>query len=109
VRENTDPDDILLIYGLGQDPSIPYYSQHRALMNPWGLPLENPKMQKAIELLGKDNIHALLACDVKDPDFLAAKIRYFDLDPKPIWLCRDIVMFIRKDRKPIDADISSKS
>jgi hypothetical protein len=96
IRENTDPDGVLLIYGEDWDPTIPYYSQRRALMDRWEMSLEDPRMKKAVELLGKEQIQAILVFKRLDPGFLDDKVRFFDLDPQNVHLLPGALLFTRK-------------
>lgn len=83
IRENTSPNDVLLIYGLDWDSTFPYYSQRRALMDRWYLPLDSPRMEKALATLGEDPIGGMLLSGRIDPGFILQRIKFFHLDPTP--------------------------
>jgi hypothetical protein len=84
IKEHTKESDVLLVYGLNDDPSIPYYSGRRALMDPWGLPLNDPKMEKALANLKDDPIGAMLTFGFQNRDFIKERVGRFKLNPIPL-------------------------
>ena len=84
IRDTTKENDVLLIYGYDWDSTIPYYSQRRSLMDKWDMSLKDPKMVRALEVLGGDKIKAMLILGDRPADFIKEKVDYFRLDPKPL-------------------------
>jgi hypothetical protein len=78
LREVVNPNEVLLIYGEDWDSATPYHAQRRALMNRSNWPLSHPKLQRSIELTGKERIVALLKSS-PDPELNA----FFGFSPTP--------------------------
>jgi hypothetical protein len=84
VKENTNENEILLIYGFDWNPAIPYYAQRRTIMDRENLALNSPKMLKAIENLGNDKITAMFIQGKRDSNFINERVARFNLNPIPI-------------------------
>ena len=98
IMDHTGEQDVLLVYKDDLDPSIPYYSHRRALMDEWNLPLADPKMKRALECLGGDKIKAMVVCGEKSNGFIHERIVHFHLNPVPI-MVQGVRMFF-SDESP---------
>jgi glycosyltransferase involved in cell wall biosynthesis len=55
-------DEVLLIYGVGYEPIIPYYSERKAIMPLGTPPPDSPSMMQAIKNTGRDKITSMTIC-----------------------------------------------
>jgi glycosyltransferase involved in cell wall biosynthesis len=62
VKTLTEEDEVILIYGFDWAPIIPYYSERKAIMPDGLLPLDSPRMKKAIKNTGRNKITAMALC-----------------------------------------------
>lgn len=63
VKAHTAAQDVILIYGMSWNPTIPYYSERRAIMDTLYRPLDSPEMAQAIAGLHPGHrITAAVAC-----------------------------------------------
>ncbi len=87
LKESGDAKSVLLIYGNDWDPTIPYYSEHKALMDRDALPLNNPKIQAALAQLKPDErISAMVVTGPlkQDSAFIQERVKRFGLEPNPV-------------------------
>ena len=71
IQENSNPDDVLMVYGLDWSPELPYSSHRRSIMVRHGGGPELPQLQRAVANLGKPqdrcggrlSLRANRACD----------------------------------------------
>jgi hypothetical protein len=97
IRNNTRENDVLLIYS-DTDPTIPYYSQRRALMDKRDLPLDSPLMSKALVNLDGLRIGAMVIQGPRDIGFIRERILRFRLNPQAIKIFDYLIFF--KDAEP---------
>ena len=63
LKPAVPPNDVLIIYGADWDPSIPYYSEHRAIMDRLYRSVESPQLENALDNLAKgQHVGAIVAC-----------------------------------------------
>ncbi|MBN1412795.1 MAG: hypothetical protein JW969_18255 [Spirochaetales bacterium] len=77
IRENTEKNDIILIYGNDWSPEIPYYAQRKAIMDRWNMGINDYRFKEAITALADDNVRAMLIPKDFEPEFVNEKIEYF--------------------------------
>ena len=96
TRQYTDPNGVLLCYGLDWDSSFPYYAQRRALML-----CENKYLnqEEAFRQTGESNIQALVLGPMKPMDklFIKSILDRFHLAPRPIVRLNNIKVYVRED------------
>ncbi|MDE2060470.1 MAG: hypothetical protein KGL31_05665 [candidate division NC10 bacterium] len=65
VKSHTQPDDLILVFGLDWSPEVPYYSERRALAWPEWMPrdMDAPAMTESLARLGHRRFGALVACN----------------------------------------------
>lgn len=102
VRSATRENDVVLIYGNDWDPTLPYASQRRAIMDKFNLPLSGTKMTRAIANAGKENIRAMIVPAGYGPDFIGERIRFFGFSPTPAYTEGGLLLFVcpAADRPP---------
>lgn len=83
VKETTKSDDTILIYGNDWNPSLPYYSERKAIMNRDNLPLTNEKIKQSIE--NSNKIGALIISGQYDKKFINDQIRYLNFNTVPVY------------------------
>jgi hypothetical protein len=73
--------EVVLIYGDDWSSGVPYGARRRALMDPWSLPLTDPKIALAIAATGREAITAMVICGdkVTDQQFVQERTEYFGL------------------------------
>lgn len=86
IKDHTSEKGVLLINGLDWDPTLPYYSERRALMDSADSPLQSPAFAKALENLGEDKITAMLVAGKMNEALIQERVSYFDFDPTPFYL-----------------------
>lgn len=62
VREITEPDDVVVIYGMDWSSAIPYYAQRRALMDRANRQFGDPIMRAALEKMQGYRVGAAVFC-----------------------------------------------
>ena len=62
LRDATQPDDVLLLYGLDYSSEAPYAAKRRAIMDWQNLGTGHPTIDRTIAALGNDRIGAMAAC-----------------------------------------------
>lgn len=87
VNSHTEENDVILIYGFDWNSELPYYSQRRALMDRWELPIESDKFQRALKALGDDKITAMVIGQSRQNDepFIQQRVTKFNLSPEPVF------------------------
>jgi Dolichyl-phosphate-mannose-protein mannosyltransferase len=63
IRQHTAADDVILIYGYDWSPPIPYYSGRKALMDPWNMPIDDPRFRSELKLLGGSKVGGMVICN----------------------------------------------
>lgn len=91
IREQTAPEDILVIYGWDWNPLIPYYAGRRAWMDRWEMALDDPKFIRSMATMEHDRVGAMLVRGRlrDDPLFVSQRARRFGLETRPVlrhWL-----------------------
>ncbi len=96
TRQYTDPNGVLLCYGLAWDSSFPYYAQRRALMM-WESGYLN--VEEAFRQTGESNIQALVLGTMypADEQSVKASLERFHLELTPIISQGGIKVYMRKD------------
>lgn len=89
ININSKNDDVILIYGFDWDPTIPYYSKRKAIMDRDTNELSSPKIQDSIEKIGFNKIKLILVAPnyATDDDFeniIVKNLNYFKLKDNPI-------------------------
>ena len=81
IQQYVPSGGVMLIYGLGIDPSFAYYAERKAVMV-GNLPVSNPAVAQSIELTGRDKIRALVIGpeNMQREDYLRQVARQFHLD-----------------------------
>jgi hypothetical protein len=81
IQKITGSNDVVLIYGDDWSSGIAYGARRRALMDPWNLPLSDPKISAAIAATGRKAITAMVICGDKarDQQFVHERTDYFGL------------------------------
>lgn len=103
IREHTNAADVIVMYGYDWNPTIPYYSRRRALMDRWHLALDDPKFLRAMKALEGESIGAMVLTGRHRDDeaFVSSRARYFGLDSRPAlrhWLGD---LYLRTQRAPL--------
>ncbi len=78
--------DVILVYGLDWDPTVPYYSERKAIMDRQALPLDDPKIKESLSLLSPDeHIAAMVIGPLAkvDQSFVDERVRRFHLQSTP--------------------------
>jgi hypothetical protein len=86
LAESTQPDEMLLGFGLSANPEVPYYARRRALMWPdWADPSpDGDDVEVALEGLQGQKVGALFSCPPGVPEATLARFRErAGLDPSP--------------------------
>ncbi|OGM14514.1 hypothetical protein A3A76_05945 [Candidatus Woesebacteria bacterium RIFCSPLOWO2_01_FULL_39_23] len=84
IERQTKVGGVILYYINDWNTQIPYYSKRKALMDRENLPLTDPKIQRSLELTGRENIAGVLSIN-KNRDFLKPRIDYFGLKSEPVY------------------------
>ncbi len=100
IQTYTDPQGILLIYGLDWSSVVPYYSQRRALMDRDDLPFTHVVFQRALKELGSETISAMVLSGNKryDRDFINDRIQNLALWPTPVFSDQTVDLYITRQR-----------
>lgn len=83
IKSTSNPQDVILIYGYDWNPILSYYSERKAIMDRWYLPMANTKIQQSLKYTGVSNIKMMFTTNI-NPDFLTERIKYFDFDEEPV-------------------------
>jgi hypothetical protein len=95
VKQSTKDKDVILIYGLDWDPTITFGIKRKSIMDRLNLPLSNEKIQKSIELTGKNLIGGMLLYGKYDSNFIRERVDYFGFTSKPIYQDSNCMFFIK--------------
>ena len=97
VSENTQPEDIIFCYGLGFDPSLPYYAKRRSIMAIDETGPDNPEIALAVRRTGKENITALVVGNMMPTnDKVVQKIRNdFNLPKEVLTPDNNLKVYVR--------------
>jgi hypothetical protein len=77
IQQRTKPSDVIMIFGDRWSSVIPYYSQRKAMMVSQNL-IHEPMFAKSLELVGADNIGAVVICPQWLPETDIDKIKEFN-------------------------------
>ena len=69
------------------DPTVPYLSHRKALMDKRNLPLEDPLLKKALANLAGLRIGTMVIHGLMDDAFIKERVGYFHLNPHFIKIC----------------------
>ncbi|EKE19390.1 MAG: glycosyl transferase family protein [uncultured bacterium] len=83
IKQNTNQDGTILIYGQNWDPSFSYYAERKAIMNWQEIPLSNKKIQKSIKKTG--GVSALIFSNNNDEKFITDQIKNLNFNEIPIY------------------------
>ena len=103
IRAHTGAADVIVMYGHDWNPTLPYYSRRRALMDRWYLGLDDPKFLAAMKALEGERIGAMVIAGRyrDDQAFVVSRAQYFGLDSRPAlrhWLGD---LYLRTQRAPL--------
>ncbi|MBI2611880.1 hypothetical protein HYW54_04005 [Candidatus Gottesmanbacteria bacterium] len=94
IQNNTNEEDIILIYGHSWSPEIPYYAQRKAITDMWGLTLQNSKISQSINLAGKENIKAMFIVYYPE-SFIKERVAYFNFKNDPVFVNSRGLLYIK--------------
>ncbi len=97
IRDAVPADDVVLIYGADWNPTLPYYSQRRALMVPGSRENETAVLEDVIARLDSRKIAAMVIHGDKlraRPDFIRERAARFGLSPEPAATDGEDVLFL---------------
>ena len=86
INEATAPDDVIVGFGLGWDPEVPYYAKRRAVMWPgWGDPRpDSPDVVRTLANLDRYTVGAFFNCfHGLPPATLALFLEHWGLQESP--------------------------
>jgi len=103
LKAMTQPDDVLLVYGLDWDSKLPYYANRRALMDPGNRAFDKPEMRAALDNLKGYHVGAAVFCnDARAmPALIGQAQRAFHL--RPSGLPGDCDVYLAAARDPTDS------
>jgi hypothetical protein len=98
----TQPDDILVGFGLDWNPVLPYYSGRRAVMVPDGFIHDEPAINRALAGLGPARIAAIVIARLGQPgpEFFKPWLRKLSMDEIPLLQTGEYNVHLRKDMFP---------
>lgn len=102
IDESTGPEDVIVGFGLGWDPEVPYYAKRRAVMWPgWGDPRpDSPDVVRTLANLEGYRVGAFFNCSVGLPPATLALFRErWGLDEAPAYRGRCQV-YVRPSPQP---------
>ncbi len=62
IQRNSNPDDVVMVYGMDWSSELPYASRRRAIMVRDGAPPEDPRIRRVLASLPNHRPGALVAC-----------------------------------------------
>jgi hypothetical protein len=95
IERLVPPQGVLLIYGQDWNPTLPFASRHRAIMDRWVLPLGSPRFQASLGETRKDSVQALILPETAPRIFIAERCRYFGFREEPVARAGGDLLFIR--------------
>ncbi len=90
IKNNTNPEDIIIIFGADWNSSIPYYAERKAIMERSNRALSNEDFQKSIQ---GQTIGAVVFCKMRQKsfskEFIKERTDYFSVESAPlsVWVC----------------------
>jgi hypothetical protein len=107
LRAITQPDDVLVIAGEDWGSMTPYHSQRRALMLRRDTEDDWPFIRTAFDQLKGEPVVALLLADAQrnNRTLVELSAQYFDIDPRPLCAWKNVVVYLRRDRRSGAADV----
>jgi hypothetical protein len=99
IKQVTDPDDILVGFGMNWSPVLPYYSERRAIMVPDAKLHDDVTIARALARLGPARVAALVVNRGvgPSPDSFARWVSKLEMDPIPLFSTGEQYVFLRKD------------
>jgi len=87
IRKNTQPNEVILIYGDDWNPRIPYYSQRRAIMDRQFRQLCDPDVQETFNNVSGQTMGAVAFClgIREDRNEIRHRVKDLDLQPRPFY------------------------
>jgi hypothetical protein len=82
IKENTEEDDVLLIYGLDAwNPVIAYYAQRKALMDPAELRIDSAQMQRSLSALAEHNekLSVMVIFGPRSSEFIEERVQNLEI------------------------------
>ena len=102
INEATAPDEVIVGFGLGWDPEVPYYAKRRAVMWPgWGDPRpDSPDVVRTLANLDRYTVGAFFNCfHGLPPETLALFLEHWRLQESPVHRGRCEV-YVRPPSRP---------
>jgi hypothetical protein len=98
----TQPDDVLVGFGLDWNPVLPYYSGRRAVMVPNRFIRDEPAIERALAGLGPTRVGAIVIARLGQPgpEFFTPWLRKYSMDETPLLQTGEYSVHVRKDMLP---------
>jgi hypothetical protein len=105
LRALTEPNEVIVVTGQDWNAMTPYYSQRRALMLRRDVEFDPAQADRALANLAGEKIGALVIAGPLDGhEWLIQRLVARGLDPTPLYLWRDVSVFLPAARRQLNAD-----
>ena len=95
IQRRVPPEGVVLIYGHDWNPTLPFASRRRAIMDRWAMPLDSERFQASIRATGKETIRAMVVPINAPRAFIQGRCQYFGFGSNPVVQVGNDALYLR--------------